>query len=51
MGKVLGTVVQFAVAALVAKNSDKLKEVSRNILQYGLNLIENHDEVTPTEEK
>ena len=51
MGKVLGTVVQFAVAALVAKNSDKLKEVSRNILQYGLNLIENHDEVTPSEEK
>ena len=51
VGKVLGAIVQIAVAALVAKNSDKIKEISRDILQYGLNMIENHEEQSPSEEK
>lgn len=50
MGKVLGTILQFVIAAIVAKNTDKIKEVSKSMLQYGLKMMESQDEETTVEE-
>jgi hypothetical protein len=52
VGKVLGTVLQFVIAAIVAKNTDKIKEVSKSMLQYGLKMMEGQeDEAKVVEEK
>lgn len=43
-GKLIGTVLQFVVAGLVAKKTDVIKSIGKDIIQFGMNVIERYKE-------
>ncbi len=50
-GKLLGTVLQFVVAGLVSKKTDVIKNIGKDIIEFGLNIIERYKEKKITAEE